>query len=73
MGTAGQAGCLVIMNLSWRHLEAFEARSICAVQKVSAGDGEAPDIFFVDSDHGRGHVLYRRFDGHYGMIVSSDE
>ena len=30
-------------------------------------------LFFRDSEPGRGHVLYRRFDGHYGMIVPADE
>ena len=29
----------------------------------------APWIFFVDSDRDRGHVLYRRYDGHYGLIT----
>jgi ribosome-associated translation inhibitor RaiA len=25
-------------------------------------------LFYVDRDTGRGHVLYRRYDGHYGLI-----
>jgi len=29
----------------------------------------APWMFFVDPDHERGQVLYRRFDGHYGLIT----
>ncbi|HEU5084967.1 MAG TPA: sigma 54 modulation/S30EA ribosomal C-terminal domain-containing protein [Acidimicrobiales bacterium] len=29
----------------------------------------APWLFFVDPDHERGQVLYRRYDGHYGLIT----
>jgi len=25
-------------------------------------------LFFVDVDSGRGHLLYRRYDGHYGLV-----
>lgn len=28
-----------------------------------------PFLFFVDAKTGRGHVLYHRYDGHYGLIV----
>jgi ribosome-associated translation inhibitor RaiA len=28
-----------------------------------------PFIFFVDVDTGRGAVLYRRYDGHYGLVM----
>lgn len=27
-----------------------------------------PFVFFADAETGRGHVLYRRYDGHYGLI-----
>ncbi|MEL6890715.1 MAG: sigma 54 modulation/S30EA ribosomal C-terminal domain-containing protein [Actinomycetota bacterium] len=35
--------------------------------------GHEPFVFFVDPDAGRGHVLYRRYDGHYGLLVPQDE
>lgn len=35
--------------------------------------GHEPFVFFVDTTSGRGHVLYRRYDGHYGLIVPIDE
>ena len=35
--------------------------------------GDEPFVFFLDPDCGRGRVLYRRFDGHYGLIVPADE
>ena len=35
--------------------------------------GHEPFVFFVDAASGRGHVLYRRYDGHYGLIVPIDE
>jgi hypothetical protein len=28
-----------------------------------------PFVFFLDADHARGQVLYRRYDGHYGLIT----
>jgi ribosome-associated translation inhibitor RaiA len=34
--------------------------------------GDLPFVFFVDPDDGRGRVCYRRYDGHYGMIVPGD-
>jgi ribosome-associated translation inhibitor RaiA len=41
-----------------------------AVRRLEAG-GE-PFVFFVDRATGRGNVLYRRFDGHYGLITPAD-
>jgi ribosomal subunit interface protein len=32
--------------------------------------GSEPFVFFVDVDTRRGHVVYRRFDGHYGLITA---
>lgn len=34
--------------------------------------GVAERIFFKDPDSGRGHVLYVRLDGHYGLISPAD-
>jgi ribosome-associated translation inhibitor RaiA len=37
---------------------------------------ERPDerlVFFTDEDTGRGNVLYRRYDGHYGLIAPPHE
>jgi len=31
-------------------------------------EGDEPFVFFAEPDTGRGQVLYRRFDGHYGLI-----
>lgn len=30
--------------------------------------GNEPHVFFVDAETGRGNVLYRRYDGHYGLV-----
>lgn len=30
-------------------------------------------VFFRDIDSGRGRVLYRRYDGHYGLITPADD
>jgi hypothetical protein len=29
-------------------------------------------VFFADSVSGRGSVLYRRYDGHYGIVTPAD-
>jgi hypothetical protein len=34
---------------------------------------DTPVLFFIDRDNGRGRVVYRRYDGHYGTITSADE
>ena len=31
-------------------------------------EGDEPFVFFAEPGSGRGQVLYRRFDGHYGLI-----
>jgi ribosome-associated translation inhibitor RaiA len=36
-------------------------------------EGDLPFVFFVDPLTRRGRVLYRRYDGHYGLIVPSDQ
>lgn len=33
----------------------------------------APFLFYADRTSGRGRVLYRRYDGHYGLITPADE
>lgn len=30
--------------------------------------GDEPSVFFIDAETGRGNVLYRRYDGHYGLV-----
>jgi ribosome-associated translation inhibitor RaiA len=30
-----------------------------------------PFLFYADESSGRGHALYRRYDGHYGLIIPS--
>lgn len=32
--------------------------------------GDEPFVFFVDPETKRGGVLYRRYDGHYGLIAA---
>ena len=34
---------------------------------------DAPFVFFVDPDTSRGQVLYRRYDGHYGLVTAADD
>jgi ribosome-associated translation inhibitor RaiA len=39
-----------------------------AVERLAAGGGRF--LFFADADTGRGSVVYRRYDGHYGLITA---
>lgn len=38
-----------------------------AIELLNLGD--EPFVFFLDADTGRGNVVYRRYDGHYGLIT----
>ena len=49
-------------SLVLNHLPLEDAKALLDV-------GEEPFVFFTDSPNGRGQVLYRRFDGHYGLIT----
>lgn len=40
-----------------------------ARRRLDAG-GE-PFVFYIDAEAGRGAVLYRRYDGHYGLITAA--
>jgi ribosome-associated translation inhibitor RaiA len=41
-----------------------------AIELLDAGDGTF--VFYVDAASGRGHVVYHRYDGHYGVITPTD-
>jgi ribosome-associated translation inhibitor RaiA len=40
-----------------------------AIERLDLSD--EPFTFFLDTDSGRGSVVYRRYDGHYGLIAPS--
>jgi len=44
-----------------------EMRMDDAIERLDAG--AEPFVFFVNPATGRGNVVYRRYDGHYGLIV----
>ena len=35
--------------------------------------GDLPFVFFVDPDTRRGRLLYRRYDGHYGLVSPAED
>jgi hypothetical protein len=37
--------------------------------EVLLDECDEPFVFFAEPDSGRSQVLYRRFDGHYGLIT----
>jgi hypothetical protein len=44
--------------------------SRAAVDRLNRGG--QPFLFFAEAATGRGRLLYRRYDGHYGLVTSSD-
>ncbi|MFD2415943.1 sigma 54 modulation/S30EA ribosomal C-terminal domain-containing protein [Amycolatopsis pigmentata] len=40
---------------------------------VRSNEADVPFLFFVDTGRDRGAVLYRRYDGHYGLITPPAE
>lgn len=54
-----------------RHVDPPSASLGSARDRLDAGN--EPFVFFNDDQTGRGHVLYRRHDGHYGLIVPADD
>ncbi|MFP4074254.1 MAG: sigma 54 modulation/S30EA ribosomal C-terminal domain-containing protein [Actinomycetota bacterium] len=54
------------------HVNEAEAPSITVADAVSLlNSSDMPFVFFRDRDRGRASVLYRRYDGHYGLLVPS--
>ncbi|HEU0087653.1 MAG TPA: sigma 54 modulation/S30EA ribosomal C-terminal domain-containing protein, partial [Pseudonocardiaceae bacterium] len=47
-----------------------ELRTVEAAELL--GMSEVPFLFFRDTASGRGRVLYRRYDGHYGLICPGE-
>jgi hypothetical protein len=41
-----------------------------AIERLEAGD--EPFVFFLRPDTGRGEVVYRRYDGNWGLITSQE-
>jgi hypothetical protein len=41
-----------------------------AVERLSLAG--TPFLFYADAASGRGHLLYRRYDGHYGLVTPAD-
>lgn len=54
------------------HVNEAEAPSIAVADAVSLlNSSDMPFVFFRDRDRGRASMLYRRYDGHYGLLVPS--
>jgi ribosome-associated translation inhibitor RaiA len=65
---------------SLRHCAAPIASSPRVPSRIALADaiglldlGAEPFVFFIDREAGRGNVLYRRYDGHYGLVTPSEE
>ncbi len=54
------------------HVNTAEAQLITLSDAISLlNSSDMPFVFFRDRDRGRASVLYRRYDGHYGLLVPS--
>lgn len=54
------------------HVNEAEAPSITVADAVSLlNSSDLAFVFFRDRDRGRASILYRRYDGHYGLLVPS--
>lgn len=69
-GDAPPESEVVLLPLDVVHAPAPAMRSDDAVRRLDAGD--EPFVFYRDAATGRGSVLYRRYDGHYGLIEAAD-
>jgi len=54
------------------HVNEAEAPSIAVADAVSLlNSSDMPFVFFRDRDRGKASILYRRYDGHYGLLIPS--
>ena len=51
----------------------LQVQFLALVLVVAAFSTGLPFLFYLDGDHGRGAVLYHRYDGHYGLIAAQGE
>ena len=49
------------------------AQAQARLEATGLAHGGQPFVFFVNSQTGRGNVLYHRYDGHYGLITPTDD
>lgn len=66
-GTTGDPTAAATLPVN-RHAPAPTLTEREAIERLESGN--EPFVFYVDSASGRGQVLYRRYDGHWGMITS---
>jgi ribosome-associated translation inhibitor RaiA len=53
------------------HTPAQRLTTTAAIERLDLS--EDPFVFFVDVERKRGSIVYRRYDGHYGLIEPRDE
>ena len=55
------------VNLSFVY-DLPRSESFTGFTNALLNDGDEPFVFYLDGATGRGAVVYRRYDGHYGLI-----
>ena len=63
---AAPAAAVDVESLPAPHLDVDEARELL-------DNSQEPWVFYIDAAHDRARVLYRRYDGHYGLITPVDD
>lgn len=72
--TAGEGRGTAEPYVDWITVDATSAPTLTLLEAEERLDvsGE-PFVFFVDPDRDRGAIIYRRYDGHYGLIEARDD
>ena len=72
-GLAGERPEAFTNGLGFEFVDDKPATQSTALAIEVLDESGAPFHFFENAKTGRGNVLYRRFDGHYGLITPSTE
>jgi hypothetical protein len=61
-------------SVDWITVDPAPAPSLTTAEAIERLDlSEDPFVFFLDVERGRGSIVYRRYDGHYGLIEPQGE
>ena len=60
--------------VDWITVDPTPAPTLTIAEALERLDvGQDPFVFFLDASRGRGSIVYRRYDGHYGLIEPRNE
>ena len=72
--TAGDRAERSKPSVDWITVDPAPAPSLTTAEAIERLDlSEDPFVFFLDVERGRGSIVHRCYDGHYGLIEPHDE